>query len=102
MKGVGSVSTNELTKAADVRKKNVDKNSLSYALKNGGSVVWLSCLIMGAGNLVAGQGFKALLFLLIEVIFVGFDGIRIARRNRIHNTVAHMVLQDHFSRIVQR
>ena len=61
-----------MTKAADVRRKNVDKTSLSYALKNGGPVVWASCLIMGLGNLVAGQGFKALLFLLIEVAFVAY------------------------------
>ena len=61
-----------MTKAADVRRKNVDKGSLSYALKNGGPVVWASALIMGLGNFMAGQGFKALLFLLIEVAFVTF------------------------------
>ena len=61
-----------MTKAAEVRRKNVNKGSLSYALKNGGPVVWASCLIMGLGNFMAGQGFKALLFLLIEVAFVTF------------------------------
>ena len=61
-----------MTKAADVRRKNVDKGSLSYALKNGGPVVWASALIMGLGNFMAGQGIKALLFLLIEVAFVTF------------------------------
>ena len=61
-----------MTKAAEVRRKNVNKGSLSYALKNGGPVVWASCLVMGLGNLVAGQGFKALLFLLIEVAFVAY------------------------------
>ena len=66
------MSTKELTNAADVRRKNVDKGSLSYALKNGGPVVWASCLIMGLGNLMAGQGFKALLFLLIEIAFVAY------------------------------
>ena len=66
------MSTNELTKAADVRRKNVDKGSLSYALKNGGPVIWASALIMGLGNLMAGQGFKALLFLLIEIAFVAY------------------------------
>ena len=66
------MSTKELTNAADVRRKNVDKGSLSYALKNGGSMVWASCLIMGLGNLMAGQGFKALLFLAIEIAFVAF------------------------------
>ena len=66
------MSTKEMTKAADVRRKNVDKGSLYYALKNGGPVVWASALIMGLGNFMAGQGFKALLFLLIEVAFVTF------------------------------
>ena len=61
-----------MTKAAEVRRKNVNTGSLSYALKNGGPVVWASCLVMGLGNLVAGQGFKALLFLLIEVAFVAY------------------------------
>jgi len=70
------VSTKEMTKAAEVRRKNVNTGSLSYALKNGGPVVWLSCLIMGFGNLMAGQYIKALLFLAIEVIFVGFMVIK--------------------------
>jgi len=65
-----------MTKAAEVRRKNVNTGSLSYALKNGGPVVWLSCLIMGFGNLMAGQYIKALLFLAIEVIFVGFMVIK--------------------------
>ena len=66
------MSTKEMTKAAEVRRKNVNKGSLSYALKNGGPVVWASALIMGLGNLMAGQGFKALLFLAIEIAFVAF------------------------------
>ena len=70
------MSTKEMTKAAEVRRKNVNTGSLSYALKNGGPVVWLSCLIMGFGNLMAGQYIKALLFLAIEVIFVGFMVIK--------------------------
>ena len=65
------MSTTELTKAAEARKKE-NRDSLSYALKNGGPVVWLSCLIMGFGNLMAGQGFKALLFLAIEAAFVTY------------------------------
>lgn len=73
VKGVGSVSTNELTKAAAVRRK-VAKNpySLGSALTKGGPVVWLSCLVMGLGNLVAGQFIKGILFLAIEVAFILF------------------------------
>ena len=72
MKGVGSVSTKALTKAAAMRQTNVSNVSLSTALANGGALVWLSCLIMGFGNLMAGQVIKALLFLAIEVAFVAF------------------------------
>ena len=66
------MSTKEMTKVSNVRLKPVEQVSLSYALKNGGPLVWLSCLIMGFGNLMAGQVIKALLFLAIEAIFVGF------------------------------
>ena len=44
--------------------------SLSTALKNGGVLVWLSCLIMGLGNIAAGQFIKGLMFLAIEIAFV--------------------------------
>ena len=37
------------------------------ALKNGGSMVWLSCLVMGLGNFAAGQTVKGLLFLIAEI-----------------------------------
>ena len=66
------MSTKEFTKAANVRVKRVEQTSLSYALKNGGPLIWASCLIMGFGNLMAGQVIKFLLFLAIEVVFVGF------------------------------
>ena len=55
-----------------MRQTNVSNVSLSTALANGGALVWLSCLIMGFGNLMAGQVIKALLFLAIEVAFVAF------------------------------
>ena len=41
--------------------------NLLYALQNGSPMVWLSCLIMGLGNIMAGQIIKGLIFLLIEV-----------------------------------
>ena len=46
--------------------------SLLAALRNGGPVVWLSCLIMGFGNLMAGQFIKGLLLLGVEAAFVVF------------------------------
>lgn len=45
---------------------------LRTALKNGGAIVWLSCLIMGLGNFAAGQIIKGLMFLLIEAAFVSY------------------------------
>ena len=48
----------------------VGNNSLLSALKNGGVIVWLSCLIMGLGNFAAGQIVKGVLFLAIEAAFV--------------------------------
>ena len=66
------MSTKALTKAAAMRQTNVSNVALSTALANGGALVWLSCLIMGFGNLMAGQVIKALLFLAIEVAFVAF------------------------------
>ena len=65
------MSTNELTKtAARQRKKN--PYSLAAALTKGGVITWLSCLVMGLGNILAGQFVKGLLFLAIEIGFVVF------------------------------
>ena len=49
---------------------NVGDNSLITALKKGGPIIWLSCLIMGLGNFAAGQIIKGALFLIIEAIFI--------------------------------
>ena len=40
---------------AAARQKKGDPFSLAAALKNGGPIAWLSCLVMGLGNLVAGM-----------------------------------------------
>ena len=60
------MSTKELTKTAAARQRKSNPTSLISALKNGGPIVWLSCLFMGLGNLFAGQFIKGLLFLAIE------------------------------------
>ena len=65
------MSTKELTKTAAARQKG-DPFSLFSALKNGGIVAWLSCVIMGLGNIVAGQFIKGLLFLAIEAAVIAF------------------------------
>lgn len=66
------MSTNELTKTASAHQRKTVPYSLIGSLKNGGPMVWLSCLVMGLGNLLAGQFIKGLLFLAIEVGFVAF------------------------------
>ena len=62
--------SNQLTKADVARKRESNPNSLWSALKNGGPVVWLSCLIMGFGNFVAGQFIKGMIFLAIEALVI--------------------------------
>ena len=64
--------SNSLAKTAAAHGKPGKSGSLGSALKNGGPIVWLSCLIMGLGNMMAGQIVKGLLFLLIEVAVVVF------------------------------
>ena len=46
--------------------------SLSAALKNGGPLIWLSCLIMGLANIVSGQIILGLLFLAVELGVLAF------------------------------
>ena len=59
--------SNELTKAAAARQKAENIYSLGNALKNGGPMIWLSCLVMGLANMLNGQLIKGLLFLAVEV-----------------------------------
>ena len=62
--------SNQLTKADVARKSGKNPNSLWSALANGGPVVWLSCIIMGFGNIVAGQFVKGLIFMAIEALAI--------------------------------
>ena len=48
----------------------IGPTNLFAALKNGGFLVWASCLVMGLGNFAAGQFLKGLLFLAIEAGFI--------------------------------
>ena len=64
------MSTKSLTNAAAARRRAANPYSLGSALKNGGPIVWLSCLIMGLGNFAAGQFIKGLLFLAIEAAVI--------------------------------
>ncbi len=61
-----------LTKAPVAPRKASDPYSLLASLKNGGIIVWLSCLVMGLGNIFAGQIIKGLIFLAIEVGVIAF------------------------------
>ena len=63
--------SNQLTKADAARKRvKPETYSLFSALKNGGPIVWLSCIVMGLGNIFAGQFIKGLIFLAIEAALV--------------------------------
>jgi len=64
--------SNALTKAAAARQKAANPFSLLAALKNGGPVVWASCLIMGLANIMNGQIIMGLIFLIIEVGGIAF------------------------------
>ena len=64
--------SNTLTKAAAARKRMSNPYSLSAALKSGGPLIWLSCLIMGLANIVSGQIILGLLFLAVEVGVLAF------------------------------
>ena len=61
-----------LLNSAAANGKTGNAGSLGSALKNGGPLVWLSCLIMGLGNIAAGQYIMGLLFLVIEVAGIVF------------------------------
>lgn len=50
----------------------LDDASLLTALKNGGPLVWASCLVMGLANLACGQIIKGLIFLAVEIALVYF------------------------------
>ena len=63
---------NTLSKTAASRRKGAGSGSLLTALKNGGVLVWLSCLVMGLGNLAAGQIIMGLLFLAVEAGVIVF------------------------------
>ena len=64
------MSTKSLAKTAAAQRRAANPFSLGSALKNGGPIVWLSCLIMGLGNIFAGQFIKGLLFLAVEAAFI--------------------------------
>ena len=67
------MSTKALTKKASAAQGEIP--SLTTALKNGGPIVWLSCLIMGLANIAASQFIKGLLFLAIEVAVIVYMAV---------------------------
>ena len=64
--------SNSLVKADAARQKAMKSASLFSALKHGGPVAWLSCIVMGLGNIAAGQFIKGLLFFAIEAALITF------------------------------
>lgn len=63
--------SNTLTKA-DAKRKANKPSSLTAALTQGGPIVWAGCLVMGLGNIAAGQLIKGLIFLAIEIAVVAY------------------------------
>lgn len=61
-----------LKKAADAQHITDGSVSLAAALKNGGPLVWLSCVVMGLANILSGQLIMGLLFLTVEIAVVAF------------------------------
>ena len=53
-----------------VRKAQKNPYGLWKAITGGGVITWLSMLVMGFGNICAGQFIKGLLFMAIEALFV--------------------------------
>ncbi len=66
------MSTKKIKKTAPAQRMMAESDTLFGALKNGGSIVWLSCLVMGLANMMSGQMIKGLLFLAIEIIGIVF------------------------------
>ena len=56
--------------------KKVKDPSLIAALKNGGPLVWASCLLMGLANIASGQIVMGLLYLAVEVGVIAFLCVR--------------------------
>ena len=63
-----------LTNTEPQRKPKIP-DSLSIALKNGGPVVWASCLIMGLANILNGQLIMGLIYLAVTVVGVQSRGL---------------------------
>ena len=65
------MSSKELAKVAAAQQKKTPDTLLS-ALKSGNPLVLASFLVMGLGNIAAGQIIKGLLFLAIEAGFITY------------------------------
>ena len=61
-----------MTKTKEITLQNVKKAGLLTAVREGGPLVWASCLLMGIANLFCGQVIKGLLMLAIEAAVIFF------------------------------
>ena len=64
--------SNQLAKKAARRVNGKESFSLLSAIRNGGPIAWVSCLVMGFGNFASFQFVKGLIFLAIEAVFIWF------------------------------
>ena len=68
------MSSKELAKVAAAQQKQTP-DTLAAALKIGNPIVLASFLVMGLGNIAAGQVIKGLIFLAIEVGFIAYMAV---------------------------
>ena len=68
------MSSKELAKVAAAQQKQTP-DTLAAALKSGNPIVLASFLVMGLGNIAAGQVIKGLIFLAIEVGFIVYMAV---------------------------
>lgn len=61
-----------MKKPADRSLAQLKKTGLTTALREGGPLIWVSCILMGTANLFCGQILKGLLMLFVEAAVVFF------------------------------
>ena len=99
--------SNQLAKKAARRVNGKESFSLLSAIRNGGPIAWISCLVMGFGNFASMQFVKGFIFLAIEAVFIWFMFINpkggmywvknlfpLAQKERTPNVINHPILGE--------
>ena len=99
--------SNQLAKKAARRVNGKESFSLLSAIRNGGPIAWISCLVMGFGNFASMQFVKGFIFLAIEAVFIWFmffnpkggmywvsNLFPLAQKERTPNVINHPILGE--------